>query len=68
MENTRYLLKAPSHSLHVEDIIDVFPDANFIYTHRRLSQIIPSFFSLNISLIEQFGGTTDIKWERRLVF
>ena len=65
MRNKRYLLKAPSHSLHIEAILDVYPDSNLIYTHRRLSQVIPSFFSLNLSLIEQFGGTRDLKWKRR---
>ena len=30
MENKRYLLKGPNHLMHLEAILDVFPDASFI--------------------------------------
>ena len=65
MENKRYLLKAPHHLLHLEAILDVFPDANFVFTHRKLSQIVPSFCSLIIAVNEQFGGTINEKWKKR---
>ena len=68
MENKRYLLKAPNHLLHIEAILDVFPDANFIFTHRKLSQIVPSFFSLILAVNEQFGGTPTEKWKKRSEF
>ena len=65
MENKRYLLKAPDHLMHIETILDVFPDATFIFTFRRLSQIIPSFCALILVMNEQFGGTVNEKWKKR---
>ena len=68
MENKRYLLKAPDHLMHIETILDVFPDATFIFTFRRLSQIIPSFCALILVMNEQFGGTVNEKWKKRFIF
>ena len=68
MENKRYLLKAPDHLMHIETILDVFPDATFIFTFRRLSQIIPSFCAPILVMNEQFGGTVNEKWKKRFIF
>ena len=68
MENKRYLLKAPDHLMHIETILDVFPEATFIFTFRRLSQIIPSFCALILVMNEQFGGTVNEKWKKRFIF
>ena len=67
MEGKRYLLKSPNHLLHIEAMVDVFPDANFIFTHRNLTKIVPSYLSLLLAMNEQFGGKPDIKWRKRLV-
>ena len=64
MGNKRYLLKAPHHLMHIEAILDVLPDASFIFTVRRLSKIIPSFCSIISVVNEQFGGTVNEKWKK----
>ena len=68
MENRRYLLKAPNHLLHLNALTEVFSGAQLIFTHRRLTEAIPSFFSLTAAFREQYGGAADHNWKRRLVF
>ena len=65
MAKKRFLLKIPHHFMHIEAILDVLPDANFIVTNRKLSEIVPSFCSLILSINEQFGGTVNEKWKKR---
>lgn len=42
----RFLLKDPTHVLHLETIREVFPDAKFIFTHRDPGEAISSVGSL----------------------
>ena len=42
----RFLLKDPTHILHLEALRDVFPDAKFIFTHRDPAEAISSVGSL----------------------
>jgi hypothetical protein len=42
----RFLLKDPTHILHLETIRDVFPQAKFIFTHRDPAEAISSVGSL----------------------
>jgi hypothetical protein len=42
----RWVLKAPSHMFHLQEIADAYPDAVFIQTHRDLGRIIPSLARL----------------------
>jgi len=39
-------LKCPSHLINLNAILNVFPDANFVWVHRHPNEAIPSFFSL----------------------
>lgn len=45
-DGRRWLLKNPSHLLHLPALLEVFPDAMFIQTHRDLDAAIPSFVSM----------------------
>ncbi len=65
MEKKSFLLKAPNHLLHIESLLEVFPDAQLIFTHRPISQVLPSHISLTKFMIEQYGGTPDIKFQKR---
>ena len=65
MENKRYLLKGAHHLMHIEALLDLLPDASFIFTNRKLSQVIPSFCAFISLLNEQFGGTINEKWKKR---
>jgi len=42
----RWVLKAPSHMFHLQEIVGAYPDAVFIQTHRDLGRIIPSLARL----------------------
>ena len=42
----RFVLKDPTHLLHQEAILDLFPDAKFIFIHRAPEQSISSICSL----------------------
>ena len=65
----RFVLKAPAHLRSVEAILDVYPDAHIIHTHRHPGQVVPSLsslivtlkgaFSYNINPIESGPGAVD---------
>jgi sulfotransferase family protein len=65
----RFVLKAPAHLRSVEAILDVYPDAHIIHTHRHPVQVVPSLsslivtlkgaFSYNINPIESGSGAVD---------
>jgi hypothetical protein len=40
------VLKCPSHLLHLNTILDVFPDANIVWLHRNPVKTIPSYLDL----------------------
>jgi hypothetical protein len=40
------VLKCPSHLLHLNTILDVFPDANIVWLHRSPVKTIPSYLDL----------------------
>ena len=45
----RWVLKDPSHLFHLEALLDAFPDACFVWTHRDPVRAIPSVCSLNFA-------------------
>jgi len=45
-DSRRWLLKNPSHILHLPELVEAFPDAIFIQTHRKLTAAVPSFSSM----------------------
>lgn len=46
----RWVLKAPGHMLGLQALLDEYPDARFIQTHRDPLEVIPSMASLTQSL------------------
>jgi hypothetical protein len=42
----RLVLKCPDHMWHLDALLDVFPDASIIWTHRDPGRSIPSYCSL----------------------
>ena len=67
MENRRFMLKAVHHLLNLDALMEVFPGAQLIFTHRKLTQVIPSWLSLTELMCYQYGGVPDEQWKRRLV-
>ena len=52
----RWLLKNPSHLLNLEELLEVFPDAKVIHTHRDPLQSFASFWSLMGTLQKPYDG------------
>lgn len=46
----RWLFKAPHHKFHLEALLDAYPDARFVFTHRDPAKAVPSFASFITSL------------------
>jgi hypothetical protein len=42
----RWLIKAPWHNFHLEELLDEYPDARFLMTHRDPARTIPSVCNL----------------------
>lgn len=40
-----WILKAPHYKFHMEDIVAVYPDARFVFTHRHPVKALSSYFS-----------------------
>jgi hypothetical protein len=45
-KSKRWVLKCPAHLFHTKEIMEVFPDAKIIWTHRHPVSAIPSMCSL----------------------
>lgn len=46
----RWVLKCPLHLYYIKDILQVFPDAKFVWTHRHPTSAVPSLCSLMSAL------------------
>jgi hypothetical protein len=56
---TRLVLKDPCHAWHLEALLEVFPDARVIHTHRDVSETLPSLASLCTALHTMESKTRD---------
>lgn len=52
----QWLLKAPAHMHAVEAIMEVFPDARFIWCHRDPLAVVPSINSMNRAVMSMDAG------------
>jgi hypothetical protein len=55
-------LKNPSHSLFIEALNTVFPDARFWMTHRDITNVIPSVADLYFEYSKAFSDSVDKHW------
>lgn len=53
-------LKNPSHSLFIDALDRVFPDARFVMTHRSASAVVPSVADLYLELRQPFSHSIDM--------
>jgi hypothetical protein len=51
---TTWLLKCPHHSVHVEHLLQAFPDARIILTHRNPQDVVASTCSLASTFVSLF--------------
>lgn len=67
----RWLLKAPQHLHTLDLLLDVFPKAQVILTHREPAQTIPSMASMAHTLWQMYSDNPDPKaageqWNKRM--
>lgn len=58
----RWRLKNPSHSLFIDALDEVFPDARYWMTHRDVANVIPSVADLYFELTKAFSDDVDKQW------
>jgi hypothetical protein len=56
---TRWRLKNPSHSVFIEALAEVFPDARFWMTHRDIASVVPSVADLYFELSQAYCDDVD---------
>ena len=56
---TRWRLKAPTHTLFIDALVEVFPDARFWMTHRDIAAVIPSVADLYFEMARAFSDHVD---------
>ena len=54
----QWLLKAPAHMWGIDAILEVFPDARFVWCHRDPQAVVPSINSMNRALLGMYLGDT----------
>ncbi len=57
----RWRLKNPSHSLFIDALNRVFPDARFVMTHRDVLSVVPSAADLYYELRKAYSDEVDMK-------
>jgi len=56
----RWRLKNPSHTLFIDALDAVFPDARFVMTHRDVAKVIPSVADLYYELRRVYSDEVDL--------
>lgn len=52
----RWVLKAPAHMWAIDDILQVFPDARFVWCHRHPVPVVASINSMNRHVMRMYAG------------
>ena len=56
---TRWRLKNPTHSMFIDALAEVFPDARFWMTHRDIASVLPSVCDLYYELSKAYADDID---------
>ncbi|MEZ5567222.1 MAG: sulfotransferase [Halioglobus sp.] len=51
-----WMLKAPAHMWGIDAILEVFPDARFVWCHRDPQKVVPSINSMNRVVMGMYAG------------
>lgn len=54
----QWMLKAPAHMWGIDAILEVFPDARFVWCHRDPQKVVPSINSMNKVVLGMYAGDT----------
>ncbi len=52
----QWMLKAPAHMWGIDAILEVFPDARFVWCHRNPRAVVPSINSMNRLVMGMYAG------------
>lgn len=52
----QWMLKAPAHMWGIDAILQVFPDARFVWCHRDPQKVVPSINSMNKVVLGMYAG------------
>lgn len=52
----QWMLKAPAHMWAIDAILEIFPDARFIWCHRDPQKVVPSISSMNEVVMNMYAG------------
>jgi len=71
-EHLPWLMKDPNHSAYLPELLQVFPDAKFVFTHRAPADIVPSMAKLfvcfcSVEHIPGAPGTTAREWGQEVL-
>lgn len=66
-ENLPWLLKDPNHSAYLPELVEVFPDAKIVFSHRPPGDIVASMAKLFVVFVSvdfqpRAPGTTSAEW------
>jgi hypothetical protein len=56
----RWILKSPFHLWHLDELLDVFPDARIVFVHRTITESLPSNCSLSAMTTSKFVESLDL--------
>lgn len=56
-----WILKSPFHLWHLDDLMDVFPDARIVFTHRDVTSALPSNCSLSAMTSTKLARHVDLQ-------
>jgi len=56
MPGGQWMLKAPAHMWGIDGILEVFPDARFVWCHRDPQKVVPSINSMNKVVMGMYAG------------
>jgi len=67
----RWILKCPHHLTAVDTVLEVFPDAAVVMTHRPIAQLMPSWYSMVATLTAAYSDADHARaqaahWTARL--
>lgn len=54
-----WVMKSPLNTIFAGTLMDVFPDANFVWTHRKVTEVVPSTCSLMRTLAALYRPSVD---------
>ncbi len=64
-------LKTPNHLWCLDKLLEFYPDARVVWSHRNPAEVVPSVASLNVALQKPFARSTDpvavgAEWSHKL--